>query len=364
MIPLYKPFVPPLLEINEILSSGHLAYGEYGRMLESRLANFIGNPYCLVTNNYSNALLLSLLTLGIKKGDKVVISPLVCLATSQPISALGIDLVFCDINYDNGALDSYKLDYILKTEKVACIVFTHYAGIVGDVEGIKKVSIAHSVPVIEDASDAFGSKYNGNYVGNNGFDVTVFSFSAVRNPNMIDSGGITFANKEQYSKAYLIRDAGIDRTTFRDHLGEIDLSSDILLPGLGATLDEVRSFIGLKQFDVLDDIIVKNKTNMRRIANVLAQSNKVMPILSNLGESNGWILPIHVTDKLELIKALKGVGITSSSVHGNIANYSIYNNQKKMENAEKFLDAFLAIPCGWWIDNIEDYLSKIIQIVK
>ena len=363
MIPLYKPFLPPLPEINEVLSSGQLAYGKNGKMLESELSKFIGNPFFLVTNNYSNAILVALLTLGIKKGDKVVISPLICLATSQPLSALGIELVFCDVNENNGSIDSKELDKILQSDKIACVIFTHYAGIVGDVEGVKNICITHSVPVIEDASDAFGSKYKGNYVGNCGFDITVFSFSAVRNPNMIDAGGISFAKRDLYERAFLTRDAGIDRARFRNQLGEIDLSSDVILPGISATLDEIRSYIGLKQLEVLEELILMNKTNMSSILNQIVHSSIVKPILSQSSESNGWILPLFVNDKVELIKTLSELGVSSSSVHGNISYYSIYRNSKKMENAEKFLNRFLAIPCGWWIDDINEFnliLAKVI----
>lgn len=364
MIPLYKPFFPLLPELNEVITSGQLAYGKYGKLLENELSLFIGNPFCLVINSYSNAILLALLTLGIKKGDKVVISPLVCLATSQPISSLGIELVFCDVDMANGSIDSNELNHILQTEKIACVIITHYAGIIGNVEGISKVCANYSVPVIEDGSDAFGSMYKNKYVGNNGFDVTIFSFSAVRNPNMIDSGGITFSKKYLYDKAYLIRDAGIDRTKFRNQLGEIDLSNDISLPGIGATQDEVRSYIGLKQFEVLDSLIRKNQSNMYQIAKILLQSGVVEPIVTDLNRSNGWVLPIRVTNKLNLIKLFKEAGVVSSSVHSIIAYYSINNNQKRMENAEKFLDSFLSIPCGWWIEDLDEYINKIMNIIS
>ena len=364
MIPLYKPFVPPLPKIHEVLSSGQLAYGKYGKMLESKLSNFIGNPLFLVTNNYSNAILVALLTLGIKTGDKVVISPLICLATSQPIAALGIELVFCDVNEDNGSLDSKELYNILQSNKIACVVFTHYAGIVGDVEGIKNLCLTHSVPVIEDASDAFGSKYKGKYIGNCGFDITVFSFSAVRNPNMIDAGGISFAKRDLYERAYLTRDAGIDRTGFRNQLGEIDLLSDVILPGISATLDEVRSYIGLKQLEVLEEIILINKTNMNSVLNQIVHSNMIRPILPQFSESNGWILPLHVNDKLELIKLLSESGVSSSGVHGNISYYSIYGSSKRMEKAEIFLDKFLAIPCGWWIDDINEFNLVLAKVIR
>jgi perosamine synthetase len=364
MIPLYKPFMPKLPELNTVLNSGQLAYGKYGKLLEAKLSDFIGNPYSLVTNNYSNAILLALLTLGIKKGDKLVISPLICLATSQPIAAMGVELVFCDVNLSNGGLDAELLREILSTQEISCVVVTHYAGIVADIDGISRVCKEHTVPVIEDGSDSFGSKYKDIFIGNTGFDITVFSFSAVRNPNLIDAGGITFAGEELYNRAYLIRDAGINRKSFRNSLGEIDLSSDIYLPGISATLDELRSYIGMKQFEVIDKLIEKCQLNSMQIINEL-KTNKINfePIYIN-SSNNGWILPVKISNKSELINQLRKFGIISSGVHGNIAYYSIYGNHKKMRNADIFLENFLAIPSGWWIHDLTAYIKMLIFALK
>ena len=359
MIPLYKPFMPNLPEIDTVLNSGQLAYGKYGKLLEAKLSDFIGNPYSLVTNNYSNAILLALLTLGIKKGDKLVISPLICLATSQPIAAMGVELVFCDVNLSNGGLDAELLREILSTQEISCVVVTHYAGIVADIDGLSKLCKEYNVPVIEDGSDAFGSKYKDSFIGNTGFDVTVFSFSAVRNPNLIDAGGITFVREELYNRAYLIRDAGINRKTFRNSLGEIDLSSDIYLPGISATLDELRSYIGIKQFEVLDDLIKIGQSNLKHVHKLIERFNEIEVILDLDNISNGWIIPIKSAKKTKIIKELKNLGVLSSGVHGNISYYSIYGNKLIMTNAVKFLESFLAIPSGWWIEDIDDYLTKL-----
>jgi perosamine synthetase len=364
-IPLYKPFIPKLTNIDLVLNSGKLAYGKYGKELESRLGNYIGNSLFLVTNNYSNAVLLALLTLGIKKGDKVVISPLICLATSQPISALGAEVVFCDVSLKNGGLDSQMLDDILSSQRISCVVLTHYAGIPADIEEVGKVCKIHGVPVIEDGSDAFGAKYQDKFIGNVGFDVSIFSFSAVRNPNLIDAGGISFHSRNLFERAYLIRDAGINRENFRNSIGEIDLSSDVYLPGISATLDELRSYIGLKQLEVLENLLETNKMNSLEILSRIKKLNlNKKYLIEDFGVSNGWVLPIKSKHKNKLINLLKDSNITASSVHGNISNYSIYNNSMKMINSDIFLSHFLAIPCGWWIEDLNDFIINLIKAFK
>jgi perosamine synthetase len=363
LIPLYKPYMPSLPELTNILNSGKLSYGKYGNLFEIKLSEFIGNPFFLSTNNYSNAVLVALLTLGIKAGDKVVISPLVCLATSQPIVSIGVELIFCDVDVNSGNLDSNLLREILSNYEISCVVFTHFAGIVGDIDIVKEVCKDYSVPVIEDASDAFGSKYKDEYIGNTGFDITVYSFSAVRNPNLIDAGGMTFASKKLYEKAILIRDAGINRGTFRNSFGEIDPLSNIELPGISATLDEVRSYIGLRQLESLKSIIETNIQNSARIIQSLDGLDIIKPINNSKRDHNGWVLPVLSLDKDRIFRSLYNLGITSSSVHSNISIYDI-NKKFKMVNAEKFLNSFLALPSGWWITDIDEYIDLLHLAIK
>ena len=362
MIPLYKPYMKANLDLSQILSNDQLAYGKNARLFENKMAGYLGHPLFLSTNNFSSSVMLAIATLGLNPGDKVVISPLVCLAISQPIALLGIELVFCDINENTGSIDGQRLEEIITSGSISCIILTHFAGIVADIDDIKRISKKYSIPVIEDASDAFGSTYKGNLVGTHGFDITVFSFSAVRNPNLIDAGGITFSNKKLFEKATLIRDAGIDRRKFRDELGEIDLSYDIVLPGLGATLDEVRSYIGIKNLVDLEKIISSNKSMMKRIISILRNIENIDFFTSDIKDSNGWILPIKTKYKQETLKLLKHKGINASSVHGNIAFYSVYSSHAKVPNAKKFINEFLAIPCGWWIHDIDDYLTQLVEV--
>jgi len=81
MIPLYKPFMPEVPLVNEILHSGQLAYGKYGREFENNLRAYFGVENLLVTNTFNMAILVALTTLGLKPGDKAIVSPMACLAS-------------------------------------------------------------------------------------------------------------------------------------------------------------------------------------------------------------------------------------------------------------------------------------------
>ena len=104
-------------------------------------------------------------------------------------------------------------------------------GYPGYINEINKIGKEKGIFVVEDASEAFGSEYYGEKLGNTNTDIVCYSFTPVRLPNAIDGGGLAFNNKDLFEKAKKMRDYGIDRSKFRDKLGEISDQCDIKMPG-------------------------------------------------------------------------------------------------------------------------------------
>ncbi|MFX9003731.1 DegT/DnrJ/EryC1/StrS family aminotransferase, partial [Acinetobacter baumannii] len=96
MIPIFKPYMPTdiLPELENILYSGQLAYGKYGKLFESELAKFIGNPHVISVNSYNQAMLLALSVLNLNPGDEVIASPVSCLASNQPFVIKGLKVIW------------------------------------------------------------------------------------------------------------------------------------------------------------------------------------------------------------------------------------------------------------------------------
>lgn len=90
MIPLFKPYMPEIPELDLILHSGSLTYGSYTKQFEERLKLYFGTPYLIVTNSFYTAISVVLTTLGIVPGDGVIASPMACLASTQPYLSSGL----------------------------------------------------------------------------------------------------------------------------------------------------------------------------------------------------------------------------------------------------------------------------------
>jgi len=356
MIPLYKPFMPELPLLNEILYSGQLAYGKYGREFEKKLGEYIGNSQVIVTNSYNMATFVALTTLGLKPGDTVIASPMACLASNQPLITMGLKVKWVDIDPLTGTLCPDNVRKNLKFKPKA-IFHNHFCGYIGYVDEINSIGAKYGIPVIDDCIEAFGSEYKGVKMGAVNSDITMFSFNPVRIPNTIDGGAIVFKDKELYLKSILIRDAGIDRSKFRDESGEINPECDISLPGYSATPSEVNSYIGIRQLEYVEKLIESQRLNAKKWDSLLKNDKDLKPIMKKDGIPNYWVYGILVNSKKEIIKEFRNKGFYASGVHLKNNIYSLFDDNSYLPGVDYFNDRFVALPCGWWMNENEIELN-------
>jgi dTDP-4-amino-4,6-dideoxygalactose transaminase len=341
-----------LPELNSILHSGALSYGKWGKEFEKRLGEFIGNEKITVVNSYNSAMLITMSVIGLQPGDEVIASPMSCLASNQPLATQNLKVVWADIDPDTGTLDPESVKRCI-SERTKAIFHNHFCGYPGYIDEINTLGRKNGIIVVDDAIEAFGSQYKGRMLGSTGSDITVFSFQTVRLPNTIDGGAIAFRKKELFEKAQLIRDYGIDRKNFRDQNGEISIECDISLPGYGATISEINSYIGVQQMSDIANLLSVQKSNGLAWTAFLAEnfSGKIKPIYRDEIKPNNWVFGILCENKIEILNYFRKKGYYASGVHLNNNHYTVFKNMKELPGVAKFHTLFLAIPSGWWFKN-------------
>ncbi len=351
MIPIYKPFMPENLlpELNEIIYSGQLSFGKYGKLFESQLKEFVGCEYLLTINSYNTAMLVLISTLGLVQGDEVIASPVSCLASNQPFAIKGLKVIWADINPKTGTLCPKDVESKI-TKKTKAIFHNHFCGYVGQIDEINELGKKYGVPTIDDGIEAFGSEYNGKRLGNLGTVATVFSFQTVRLPNTIEGGAIVFNDKKLYDKAILIRDYGIDRTQFRTPDGEINPKCDIKLEGYGGLMSEINSFIGTKQMLNIENLLKLQQKNAEYWLDQLQFNKKIKPLtLTSNSQPNYWVFGTLSENSSQTIKDFKSEGYYATGIHINNNIYSIFKNNIFLKGVNEFRKQFVAIPSGWWV---------------
>jgi dTDP-4-amino-4,6-dideoxygalactose transaminase len=349
MIPLYKPFMPELPEMDTILHSGALAYGKWAREFEKKLAEYIGVKHVLYTNSYSNAWQVLLRTLGLDTGDEVIATPMSCLQSTMPFAQAGLKVVWADIDPHYGILDPDSVKSKI-TSRTRLICNYHFCGYPGYVDEINAIAKENGIIVVDDCIEAFGAKYKGKRMGNIGSPVSIFNFQTVRLPNTIEGGALVFEDDELFKRASIIRDLGIDRSIFRDANGEISAACDISIPSVNATPSDVNGYIGCCQMEVIDELLEKQARNAKLWENKLFD----MPSLINFirrknTEPNYWVCGILSRNKESDMKMFKEKGYACSAVHLPNTYYSVFGTQVIPKGVDEFYNRFIALPSGWWI---------------
>jgi UDP-2-acetamido-2-deoxy-ribo-hexuluronate aminotransferase len=146
--------------INKVLEHGQYIMGPEVHELEEKLAAYTQAKYCITVGSGTDALLISLMALGIKPGDEIITTPFTFVATAEVIVLLGAVPIFVDIQQDTCNIDASKIEDAI-TSKTRAIMPVSLYGQPADMDEINEIALRHNLPVIEDAAQSFGAVYKG-----------------------------------------------------------------------------------------------------------------------------------------------------------------------------------------------------------
>jgi UDP-2-acetamido-2-deoxy-ribo-hexuluronate aminotransferase len=147
--------------IGRVLEHGQYIMGPEVAELEAKLALLTGAKYCAAVASGTEALLISLMALGIGPGDEVITTPFTFVATVEVIVLVGATPVFVDVEADTGNIDAGRLRSAI-TDRTKAIMPVGLYGQPPDMDAINAVAALHAgISVIEDAAQSFGAVYRG-----------------------------------------------------------------------------------------------------------------------------------------------------------------------------------------------------------
>ena len=154
----YRALQPGIdARIKRVLEHGQYIMGPEVAELENKLAAFVGAQHCITCASGTEALLMSLMALGIGPGDEVITTPFTFAATAEMIVLAGAKPVFVDIERDTCLLDASKIEAAITARTKAIMPVSLY-GQVCDMDAINAIAARHgNIPVIEDAAQSFGA---------------------------------------------------------------------------------------------------------------------------------------------------------------------------------------------------------------
>ncbi len=180
------------LNIKNVLNHGKYILGPEVEELEEKLSKFVGTSYCIGVSSGTDALLLSLLALGLKKGDEVITTAFSFISTAEVIDLIGLIPKFVDINLEDFNLDPGKIEDAINSKTKAIIPVSLY-GQPANFEEINSIALKYGLPVIEDAAQSFGS-YHKDKRSCNLSTIGVTSFFPSKPLGCYGDGGACFTN--------------------------------------------------------------------------------------------------------------------------------------------------------------------------
>lgn len=209
MIPVTKPFMPPIKEYQKYLEGiwerEHLTNnGPLVQELEQKLKDYLKVEHLLYLSNGTIALQIAIKALDLK--GEIITTPFSYVATTSSIVWEGCNPVFVDIDRDTLNIDASRIREAI-TPETSAILATHVFGNPCNVDAIQQIAEEHNLKVIYDAAHCFGTTYKGKSVFEYG-DVITTSFHATKLFQTIEGGAVFTQDEELYYRMSRMRNFG------------------------------------------------------------------------------------------------------------------------------------------------------------
>jgi len=367
MIKVSKPMVgqEEIDAVAEVLRSGNYVSGKKVEEFEKAFAEYIGTDYAVAVNSGTAALHLSLLSLGIGKGDKVIVPPLSFFATIEAVLYTGATPIFADIAPSSFNIDPESIKTIVEKEDIQAIIPVHFMGIPCNMKRIMDIARKNDIYVIEDACQAHGASIEGKKVGSFG-DAGCFSFYATKNMTTGEGGMITTNNPIIVHLSKIMRNHGM-----------LDRHTHAVL-GYNYRMTEMEAAMGLVQLKKLDEanaVRWKNTTYLySKLIDVAWIDVVYFPCRGDSGQRSVFYwCPILVSEGTlgmktkKLVKLLREKGVEvryryKKPLYKQPVLRRLGCNKLHLSNAEKVAGKYIGLPNR--SDMTKEELDFVIKTIK
>ena len=355
--------------------------GAYITKLEQQLAQFLHTDNVAACQSGTSALHLSLVEAGVKPGDTVLVPPLTFIAAVNPVKYQFAKPVFIDCD-DSFCMDPAKLRSFCEEEctwdgstlshngsAVKAIIVVHVFGNMADMESIMDLAQQYNLKVIEDATEALGSKYTSTrykdkFAGTIG-DFGAYSFNGNKIITTGGGGAVTSSDPSVVDHIrYLSTQAKNDPHYY--------IHDEV---GYNYRMTNRQAALGVAQMEELPEFIRRKQRNYEQYRAEFEgfELAELMPFREGT-ESNKWFYSLKIdrsrvtASMREIITALQEQGIQTRAIWGLINEQKPYENEEtyKLEKAPYYAARILNIPSSTQItpEEITYVADKVKQLLR
>ncbi len=370
--------------VNEALSQGWVSTGgAYITRMELAMADFLHTHSVACCQSGTSALHLSLVDCGVVPGDYVLCPPLTFIAAVNPIRYQHADPIFIDCD-DSFCMDPVKLRKFCEEEcsytdgvltykadgrRIRAIVVVHVFGNLADMEQIMDVAEQYGLYVVEDATEALGSKftagrYAGKYAGTIG-DYGAYSFNGNKIITTGGGGAITAKEKATVDHLRYLSTQAKDDPHYYIH-NEI---------GYNYRMTNLQAALGVAQMEELPEFIQRKKANYDMYCELFAdfELGSIWPFREGT-ESNHWFYSLCIdreqvhASMRDIITTLEKENIQTRAIWGLINEQKPYEGELAYmpEKAPYYAERILNIPATTQLteEEIRYVVKTVCRVLK
>lgn len=331
------------------------------KQFECKFSQYCDCKYGIATNSGTTALHLALVSLGIGKGDEVIVPDFTMIASANAVAYTGAKPVFVDADPETWCINPILIEEKI-TAKTKAIMPVHIYGHPCNMNPIFKIADKYGLDIIEDAAEAHGAEYNHFKIGSLG-DCGCFSFYANKIITTGEGGMIVTNNLDIMKNAVWLRAHAFGKHP-RHHWHEA--------LGFGYRMSGLQGALGSSQCDRLDELVELKRRNAEiylRELQPLAEDGKiVLPVEESWAKNVYWMFTILLTSDYplsrdELVVKLENVhGIETRNTFNPMHIQPIYKQKGDYPIAEMLGHTGLNLPSSTRLT--EEEILEVCKWVK
>lgn len=287
--------------MQSVLDHGQYIMGPEVKELEAELCAHTESRHCITVASGTEALLMSLMALGVKAGDEVITTSFTFIATAEVIVLLGATPVFVDVEPDTCNIDVDHLESKITARTKAIIPVSLY-GQCGDMDEVNTIAARHGIPVIEDGAQSFGATYKGRKSCNLS-TLGCTSFFPSKPLGCYGDGGAVFTNDDGLAQA--LREIRVHGQSSRYYHTRV---------GVGGRMDTLQCAVVLAKLERFDWEVEQRIRIGDRYQQLLSDlPHDIRTVTVRPDRTSVWAqFTVMVPDREKVIAHLKVAGVPTA----------------------------------------------------
>ena len=359
--------------VSKSLKGNKITTGDFVQSFENAISKYLNVKYSLTCNSGTSALMMAILSLGLKKNSNVIMPSINFVAAANICKHLGYNIFFADVDKETGIMTVANVKECIKINKLKKInlIFTmHLGGFTQDIVNFSFLKKKLKCYLIEDACHAFGTQYLFNKkkikIGScKHSDISTFSFHALKTITTGEGGAVTTNNDKIYQELIKLRSHGM--------IKKKNLSYQIIMGGFNFRLSDINCALGLSQLKKIKSILavrrkmfslyIKKLNNYKKIIKFTNKDfylSSCHLLLANINFSKLFI------NKDKFFAELKKRKIITQFHYIPIYKFKNHYQNIKLPNTEFYYKNFISLPvhCDLKISEINFVIRSIKDIIN